>query len=144
MNLIFNLKQSTANCINNLYSIQLQPEQVLVNATKPEFEGDYTIVLFAFVKQLGKSPDVLGNELGEAMLAAMPGVITKFNIVKGFLNFTISNAYWFDFIKASTPDNLLPSITHPRKIMVEYSSPNTNKPLHLGHLRNNFLGWSIA
>jgi arginyl-tRNA synthetase len=144
MNLIFNLKQSTANCINNLYSIQLQPEQVLVNATKPEFEGDYTIVLFAFVKQLGKSPDVLGNELGEAMLAAMPGVITNFNIVKGFLNFTISNAYWFDFIKASTPDNLLPSITHPRKIMVEYSSPNTNKPLHLGHLRNNFLGWSIA
>ena len=144
MNLIFNLKQSTANCINNLYSIQLQPEQVLVNATKPEFEGDYTIVLFAFVKQLGKSPDVLGNELGEAMLAAMPGIITKFNIVKGFLNFTISNAYWFDFIKASTPDNLLPSITHPRKIMVEYSSPNTNKPLHLGHLRNNFLGWSIA
>jgi len=144
MNLIFNLKQSTANCINNLYSIQLQTEQVLVNATKPEFEGDYTIVLFAFVKQLGKSPDVLGNELGEAMLAAMPGIITKFNIVKGFLNFTISNEYWFDFIKASTPDNLLPSITHPRKIMVEYSSPNTNKPLHLGHLRNNFLGWSIA
>ena len=144
MNLIFNLKQSTANCINNLYSIQLQPEQVLVNATKPEFEGDYTIVLFAFVKQLGKSPDVLGNELGEAMLAAMPGVITKFNIVKGFLNFTISNAYWFDFIKASTPDNLLPAAKNPRKIMVEYSSPNTNKPLHLGHLRNNFLGWSIA
>jgi arginyl-tRNA synthetase len=144
MNLIFNLKQSTANCINNLYNIQLQPEQVLVNATKPEFEGDYTIVLFAFVKQLGKSPDVLGNELGEAMLAAMPGVITKFNIVKGFLNFTISNAYWFDFIKASTPDNLLPAAKNPRKIMVEYSSPNTNKPLHLGHLRNNFLGWSIA
>jgi arginyl-tRNA synthetase len=144
MNLIFNLKQSTANCINNLYGIQLKPEQVLVNATKPEFEGDYTIVLFAFVKQLGKSPDVLGNELGEAMLAAMPGVITKFNIVKGFLNFTISNAYWFDFIKIATPDNLLPTTKHPRKIMVEYSSPNTNKPLHLGHLRNNFLGWSIA
>jgi arginyl-tRNA synthetase len=144
MNLIFNLKQSTANCINNLYSIELQPEQVLVNATKPEFEGDYTIVLFAFVKQLGKSPEVLGNELGEAMLAAMPGIITKFNIVKGFLNFTISNAYWFDFINATTPDNLLPAAKHPRKIMVEYSSPNTNKPLHLGHLRNNFLGWSIA
>jgi arginyl-tRNA synthetase len=144
MNLIFNLKQSTANCINNLYGIQLKPEQVLVNATKPEFEGDYTIVLFAFVKQLGKSPDVLGNELGEAMLAAMPSVIDKFNIVKGFLNFTISNDYWFDFIKESTPDNLLPNTKHPRKIMVEYSSPNTNKPLHLGHLRNNFLGWSIA
>ena len=144
MNLIFNLKQSTANCLTSLYGIQLQPEQVLVNATKPEFEGDYTIVLFAFVKQLGKSPDVLGNELGNAMIAAMPGVLTKFNIVKGFLNFTISNDFWFNYIQEASIDNLLPKIAQPKKIMVEYSSPNTNKPLHLGHLRNNFLGWSIA
>ncbi len=144
MNLISNLKQSTSNCIQSLYGINITPEQVLVNATKPEFEGDYTIVLFAFVKQLGKSPEVLGNELGNAMLAAMPGTITNFNIVKGFLNFTISNQYWFDYIKHLSPENLLPKIESPRKIMVEYSSPNTNKPLHLGHLRNNFLGWSIA
>ena len=144
MNLISNLKQSTANCIQHLYGVQLNPEQVLVNATKPEIEGDYTIVLFAFVKQLGKSPEVLGNELGAAMLAEMPGTLTKFNIVKGFLNFTISNQYWFDFIKNTNSDNLIPATTTPKKIMVEYSSPNTNKPLHLGHLRNNFLGWSIA
>ena len=144
MNLISNLKQYTAGCIFQLYGVQIQPEQVLVNATKPEFEGDYTIVLFAFVKQLGKSPEVLGNELGEAMLAAMPGVLTQFNIVKGFLNFSISNAFWFDSIKNASPENLLPINNAPRKIMVEYSSPNTNKPLHLGHLRNNFLGWSIA
>jgi arginyl-tRNA synthetase len=144
MSLITNLKQSTANCIHSLYGINIAPEQVLVNATKPEFEGDYTIVLFAFVKQLGKSPEVLGNELGNAMLAAMPGTITNFNIVKGFLNFTISNQFWFDYIKHLSPENLLPKIENPRKIMVEYSSPNTNKPLHLGHLRNNFLGWSIA
>ncbi len=144
MNLITNLKQSTAGCIHQLYGVQLQPEQVLVNATKPEFEGDYTIVLFAFVKQLGKSPEVLGNELGAAMLAKMPGILTDFNIVKGFLNFSISNQFWFDSIKNAKVENLLPTNTHPRKIMVEYSSPNTNKPLHLGHLRNNFLGWSIA
>jgi len=144
MNLILNLKQHTAHCIHQLYGVQIQPEQVLVNATKPEFEGDYTIVLFAFVKQLGKSPDLLGNELGAAMLTAMPCVITDFNIVKGFLNFSISNAFWLDTIKNATPDNLLPKNNAPRKIMVEYSSPNTNKPLHLGHLRNNFLGWSIA
>ena len=144
MNLILNLKQHTANCIHQLYGVQIQPEQVLVNATKPEFEGDYTIVLFAFVKQLGKSPDLLGNELGAAMLTAMPGVLTDFNIVKGFLNFSISNAFWLDTIKNATPDDLLPKNNAPRKIMVEYSSPNTNKPLHLGHLRNNFLGWSIA
>ena len=144
MNLITNLKQSAANCIHQLYGVQIQPEQVLVNATKPEFEGDYTIVLFAFVKQLGKSPEVLGNELGAAMIADLKGTLTQFNIVKGFLNFTISNQFWFDAIKNATPDNLLPKLSTPRKIMVEYSSPNTNKPLHLGHLRNNFLGWSIA
>ena len=92
MNLISNLKQQTANCIHQLYGVQIQADQVLVNATKPEFEGDYTIVLFAFVKQLGKSPEVLGNELGAAMLKAIPGVLTQFNIVKGFLNFSISNA----------------------------------------------------
>ncbi len=144
MNLITNLKKSTAQCIHTLYGVQIPFEQVLVNATKPEIEGDYTIVLFAFVKQLGKSPDVLGNELGNAMLADMPNVLTQFNIVKGFLNFTISNAYWFDYLNNSDPLHLIPSNEHPRKMMVEYSSPNTNKPLHLGHLRNNFLGWSIA
>jgi arginyl-tRNA synthetase len=144
MNLTNNLKQSTAHCIQQLYGVQIQPEQVLVNATKPEFEGDYTIVLFAFVKQLGKSPEILGNELGAAMVAEMKGVITQFNIVKGFLNFSISNDFWFEYIKNANPENLLPTNHHPKKIMVEYSSPNTNKPLHLGHLRNNFLGWSIA
>ena len=144
MNLTQHLKQSTANCIHQLYGVHVQPEQVLVNATKPEFEGDYTIVLFAFVKQLGKSPEVLGNELGAAMLNEMQGVLTQFNIVKGFLNFSISNQFWFDSVKDAAANNLLPANTTPRKIMVEYSSPNTNKPLHLGHLRNNFLGWSIA
>jgi len=144
MNLITNIKQTTANCINSLYGITITPEQVLVNATKTEFEGDYTIVLFAFVKQLGKSPDALGNELGNAIKAAIPHLVTDFNIVKGFLNISISNDYWIEFIKALNADNLVPTISNPKKIMVEYSSPNTNKPLHLGHLRNNFLGWSIA
>jgi arginyl-tRNA synthetase len=144
MNLITNLKQSTSKCIHTLYGVNIPSDQVLVNATKPEIEGDYTIVLFAFVKQLGKSPEALGNELGAAMLADMPGVLTHFNIVKGFLNFTISNEYWFDFINGTDPNQLVPATENKQKIMVEYSSPNTNKPLHLGHLRNNFLGWSIA
>jgi arginyl-tRNA synthetase len=144
MNLITNLKQSTSKCIDTLYGVNIPADQVLVNATKPEIEGDYTIVLFAFVKQLGKSPDALGNELGAAMMADMPGILIQFNIVKGFLNFTISNDYWFDFINSTDPNQLVPATEHKQKIMVEYSSPNTNKPLHLGHLRNNFLGWSIA
>ncbi len=144
MHLTNKLKESTAHCIQQLYGVQIQPEQVLVNATKPEFEGDYTIVLFAFVKQLGKSPEILGNELGAAMITELKGVITQFNIVKGFLNFSISNEFWFEYIKNASPENLLLANHTPKKIMVEYSSPNTNKPLHLGHLRNNFLGWSIA
>jgi len=144
MNLITNLKETTSKCLHTLYGVHITPEQVLVNATKPEFEGDYTIVLFAFVKQLGKSPEVLGNELGAAMLAQAPHLISQFNIVKGFLNFTIQDAFWLDFIHTTDSKSLLPTTLTPRKVMVEYSSPNTNKPLHLGHLRNNFLGWSIA
>jgi arginyl-tRNA synthetase len=144
MNLITLLKQTTSTSLDSLYQVKIQPDQVLVNATKPEFEGDYTIVLFAFVKQLGKNPEQVGNDLGNAMQKALPSIITKFNIVKGFLNFTISNDYWLEFIKNLSPNELMPAIEHKRKIMVEYSSPNTNKPLHLGHLRNNFLGWSIA
>ena len=144
MNLITLLKQTTSISLASLYQVTIQPDQVLVNATKPEFEGDYTIVLFAFVKQLGKNPELVGNELGDAMQKALPTIITKFNIVKGFLNFTISNDYWLEFIQQLSPSELLPPLANKRKIMVEYSSPNTNKPLHLGHLRNNFLGWSIA
>jgi arginyl-tRNA synthetase len=144
MQLIQNLKQATADAIQAIYQVQIKSEQVLVNATKPEIEGDYTIVLFAFVKQLGKSPDELGNALGEAVMAKMPGTITAFNIVKGFLNFTISDQFWLDYIQATDTNKLVTPTAVPKKIMVEYSSPNTNKPLHLGHLRNNFLGWSIA
>ncbi len=144
MQLIQNLKQATAHALQEIYQVQIKSEQVLVNATKPEIEGDYTIVLFAFVKQLGKSPDELGNALGNAIKVSMPGIITDFNIVKGFLNFTISDQFWLDYIKTTNIAKLITPTSHPRKIMVEYSSPNTNKPLHLGHLRNNFLGWSIA
>ena len=144
MQLIQHLKQATADAIQAIYQVQLKSEQVLVNATKPEIEGDYTVVLFAFVKQLGKSPDELGNVLGEAVMASMPGTITSFNIVKGFLNFTISDRFWLDYIQSADTKKLVSPTANPKKIMVEYSSPNTNKPLHLGHLRNNFLGWSIA
>jgi len=144
MQLIQNLKKATADAIQANYQVQIKTEQVLVNATKPEIEGDYTVVLFAFVKQLGKSPDELGHALGEAVMNIMPGTITAFNIVKGFLNFTISDQFWLDYLQKADTNLLVTPTENPKKIMVEYSSPNTNKPLHLGHLRNNFLGWSIA
>jgi arginyl-tRNA synthetase len=144
MQLIQDLKQATADAIQANYQVQIKTEQVLVNATKPEIEGDYTVVLFAFVKQFGKSPDELGHALGEAVMNSMQGTITAFNIVKGFLNFTISDQFWLDYLQKADTNLLVTPTENPKKIMVEYSSPNTNKPLHLGHLRNNFLGWSIA
>ncbi|MES2373689.1 MAG: arginine--tRNA ligase [Bacteroidota bacterium] len=145
MSVVFKIKEVTAVAINHLYGIDLEPNDVLVNATKPEFEGDYTVVLFAFIKQLKKSPDALGQELGTHIIATNPELFTGFNVIKGFLNLTISDAYWLDFLQEKFAD---PSFGYAKangeKVMVEYSSPNTNKPLHLGHLRNNFLGRSIA
>jgi len=118
---------------------------VLVKETEPAFEGDYTVVLFSFVKPLKKSPEALGNELGQKLLATNPALFSAYNVIKGFLNLTIADSYWLEFLHREH-DN--PGFGHkPRidkKVMIEYSSPNTNKPLHLGHLRNNFLGWSIA
>lgn len=116
MNLITLLKQTTSKSLDSLYQVKIQPDQVLVNATKPEFEGDYTIVLFAFVKQLGKSPEQVGNDLGNAMQNALPSIITNFNIVKGFLNFTISNDYWLEFIQHLSPNELLPPAINKKKL----------------------------
>ena len=118
---------------------------ILVNATKPEFEGDYTVVLFSFVKELKKNPEQLGHELGAALLQENPDLFSAYNVIKGFLNLTVADRYWLDFLHGEhdNPDfGRRPRID--KKVMIEYSSPNTNKPLHLGHLRNNFLGWSIA
>jgi arginyl-tRNA synthetase len=116
-----------------------------INETKPEFEGDYTIVLFALVKTLKKSPEILGKELGEQMLKDYPAFFSSYNVIKGFLNLTIADEPLVTLLKENYGDESYgkPPANH-QKVMVEYSSPNTNKPLHLGHLRNNFLGWSVA
>jgi arginyl-tRNA synthetase len=145
MSVVEKIKEAAVQSINALYGVSLNPEQIQVNATKPEFEGDYTVVLFAFVKQLKKSPDALGAELGAHIVAYNPTLFTEFNVIKGFLNLSVANQFWLDFIDAQKNNShygVQPA--NGKKVMVEYSSPNTNKPLHLGHLRNNFLGWSIA
>jgi len=145
MSLIAQIKQATTNAIANLYTVDLTPNTILVNATKPEFEGDYTVVLFAFVKQLKKSPDALGQELGSYLVANNPHLFSGFNVIKGFLNLSITDSFWIDFLQTNYADTIYGiAPKNGEKVMVEYSSPNTNKPLHLGHLRNNFLGWSIA
>jgi arginyl-tRNA synthetase len=145
MSVVLKIKEVTALAIQQLYGIDLQPNDVLVNATKPEFEGDYTVVLFAFIKQLKKSPDALGAELGDHIVSKNPELFTGFNVIKGFLNLSVADTFWLKFIHDNYSNS---SFGHAKnkgeKVMVEYSSPNTNKPLHLGHLRNNFLGRSIA
>ena len=145
MSVVLQIKEVTAKVINQLYGIDLQPTDILVNATKPEFEGDYTVVLFAFIKQLKKSPDALGQELGQQIVSENPGLFTAFNVIKGFLNLTVSDQFWLQFVQSQYGNiSFGQAPANGRKVMVEYSSPNTNKPLHLGHLRNNFLGRSIA
>lgn len=145
MSVVEQIKKAAAITIAGLYQIPIQPNDILVNATKQEFEGDYTVVLFALVKQLKKSPDALGEEIGKAMVEKFPELFSNYNIIKGFLNLSVIDAYWFQFLSAQHSNERFGFNTDTQeKVMVEYSSPNTNKPLHLGHLRNNFLGWSIA
>ena len=145
MSVVTQIKEAAVKAISHLYGINLQTQDIQVNATKPEFEGDYTVVLFAFVKQLKKSPDALGKELGDTLLAQNPALFTSYNLIKGFLNLCISDSYWLHFVEREyTNTGFGNSKSNGQRVMVEYSSPNTNKPLHLGHLRNNFLGRSIA
>lgn len=145
MGVIEQIKTSAAAAIQQLYNTDIQPNQILVNVTKPEFEGDYTVVLFAFVKQLKKSPDALGEELGNYLVQNNNTLFSAFNVIKGFLNLSIHNSVWLNFLDHNYSNTQFGFANKSdKKVMVEYSSPNTNKPLHLGHLRNNFLGWSIA
>lgn len=145
MGIVSVIQSVVASEIGSLYNIQVGEKDVLVNETKPEFEGDYTIVLFALVKSLKKAPEVIGQELGQALVKANPSLFPSFNVIKGFLNLSLGNDYWLTFLQEHhSREDYGFSLPTGKKIMVEYSSPNTNKPLHLGHLRNNFLGWSIA
>lgn len=145
MGIVASIQLAFSKEISALYNVQIDASSVLVNETKPEFEGDYTVVLFSFVKSLKKSPELLGNELGSKLVASNPTLFTGFNVIKGFLNLSVSDAYWSEFLFSNyTAPKFGFAKSNGKKIMVEYSSPNTNKPLHLGHLRNNFLGWSIA
>jgi arginyl-tRNA synthetase len=145
MSLAAQIKERTAKTISTLFNVELAAADILVNQTKPEFEGDYTVVLFALVKQLRKSPEQLGKEIGEALVRDNPDLFTGFNVIKGFLNLSVSDAYYTDFLsRLNAQEQPAPFPPTGKKIIVEYSSPNTNKPLHLGHLRNNFLGWSVA
>lgn len=145
MSIVSFLQQSTIAALQALYQQPFTEKDFQVNLTKPEFEGDYTVVLFSLVKALKLSPDAIGNSLGEYLTREHPEQFTAFNIIKGFLNLSIADGFWLDMLNKQHDNPAYgTSPSNGKKVMVEYSSPNTNKPLHLGHLRNNFLGWSVA
>ena len=145
MAIVNDIKPIVVKALKDLYGADYTESSLTVSITKPEFEGDYTIVLFSFVKQLKKSPEILGNEIGEYLLKNNGQLFSAYNVIKGFLNLTIKDNYWTGFLQSSFTNHQLGiKKSNGQKVIVEYSSPNTNKPLHLGHLRNNFLGWSTA
>lgn len=145
MSIANSLQQSTIESLQSIFQQSFTVKDFQVNQTKPEFEGDYTIVLFSLVKSLRLSPEVIGEKLGSHLVANYPQFFSSFNLIKGFLNLTVADSNWLSLLTKNFEDPCFGK--HPmngRTVMVEYSSPNTNKPLHLGHLRNNFLGWSVA
>lgn len=133
------------SAVLELYSLKTELEQIQIQKTRKEFEGDLTVVVFPFVKAARKSPEDTAKEIG-AYLQTNNDLITDFNVIKGFLNLTISKKYWVQVLnEISQSQNFGTNQDGNDAIMmVEYSSPNTNKPLHLGHIRNNLLGFSIA
>ena len=145
MDIISQIRTVTAKALQDHYQYTTAPDKILVNETKPEFTGDYTVVLFSFVKELKRSPEAAGAELGQLLVDRHPALFSGFNVIKGFLNLSVTDSYWTLFLREQHANGLFGrKEKNGQKVMVEYSSPNTNKPLHLGHLRNNFLGWSVA
>lgn len=135
------LEQNISKALNELYSVQVEPE---LQETRKEFDGDVTLVVFPFVRAAKKKPEEVAEELGNKLLEL--SAIADFNVVKGFLNLTLDRSVYVDQFKtfASDPHFGLPTPGSKGAYIVEYSSPNTNKPLHLGHIRNNLLGYSVA
>ncbi len=140
------IAQAVARAVKELYDIDESPEKITPQATRKEFEGNMTVVVFPWVKAARKAPEAVGTEIGQWLLDNDPAV-NMFNVVKGFLNITIEPRFWDTVLDAidKTPDyGITKADENSPLVMVEYSSPNTNKPLHLGHIRNNLLGFSLS
>ncbi len=137
------ISQVVASSVEALYGA-VSPAQLQIQKTRKEFEGDYTLVTFPLLKMSRKSPEATATEIGEHIVASCPQV-SAFNVIKGFLNLQLAPSFWMDrFAEAVEDENFGYGEPTNRTIMIEYSSPNTNKPLHLGHIRNNLLGYSVA
>ncbi|MDX5346840.1 MAG: arginine--tRNA ligase [Hymenobacteraceae bacterium] len=144
MQLEYILSQAISDALKNLFHVEVAPDKIALQPTRKDFEGSFTFVTFPYTKQACKGPEQIGQALGE-YLKENSEEVAGFNVVKGFLNLVISDKTWLKlFSEIALNDELWHRNRTGRKVMVEYSSPNTNKPLHLGHLRNNFLGYSIS
>ncbi|MBR4409230.1 MAG: arginine--tRNA ligase, partial [Bacteroidales bacterium] len=138
------IQTKAAEAIKALYGADVDAAQLQVGVTRKEFEGDYTLVVFPLLKISHSAPENTGNAIGEWMVANVPE-IAGFNSVKGFLNILFSTVYWNEMFAEIASDKDFGQLAPTgRRIMVEFSSPNTNKPLHLGHIRNNLLGDSVS
>ena len=143
MNIENLISQIARQAVENLYG-PVDASALQIQKTRKEFEGDYTLVTFPLLKLSHKSPEVTANEIGARIVADNPQ-IAAFNVIKGFLNLSLSPAFWIDrFGEIAADASFGDADPTGRTIMIEYSSPNTNKPLHLGHIRNNLLGYSVA
>lgn len=146
MNIEQKIQQAAISAVKVLYGMDADEKMVQLQKTRSEFEGNLTLVVFPFVKAAKKAPEMVGKEIGE-YLVAESGVVSAYNVVKGFLNLSIADAAWTQLLSDIDSDEHYGEKTAGEDsplVMIEYSSPNTNKPLHLGHVRNNLLGWSLA
>jgi len=141
MNIQKEIQHQAANAIAELYGAPMNKSDIQVQETRKEFTGDFTVVIFPITRFSKKSPQVTADEIGNYLLKAIPD-IKSFEIVQGFLNLLFNDTFWYNYLQTS--GNEWEQTETKQTIMVEYSSPNTNKPLHLGHIRNNLLGYSVA
>ena len=141
------LTQAVVAAIKELYGQEVPETLIQLGATKKEFEGHLTLVVFPFLKMSRKKPEDTAQEIGQYLMDNVPDVVARFNVIKGFLNLVIADACWVSLLSEIQQDEnygLAPVTVSSPLVMIEYSSPNTNKPLHLGHVRNNLLGWALA
>lgn len=142
--MIQELKSAISKAFTELYEHNLPVEDVKIESTNPSFPGSFTFVVFPFLRVTRQKPEDSANAIGDFIQGQLEAV-SAYNVVKGFLNFEITDTYWMQFASQfAHSERLISSTGTKRKVMVEYSSPNTNKPLHLGHVRNNLLGYSIC
>ena len=146
MNIEALISKAAGEAVKALYGMDATDKMLQLQKTRSEFEGNLTLVVFPFVKAARKSPEQTANEIGQYLVEHCQAV-EKYNVVKGFLNLSIGDGAWLSLLKAIDEDEHFgtkQATNDSKLVMIEYSSPNTNKPLHLGHVRNNLLGWSLA